>query len=37
MAEEQQANGAAAQNEQQSQVQFAIQRIYTKDVSFEVT
>lgn len=34
MAEEQQANGAAAQNEQQ-QVQFAIQRIYTKDVSFE--
>ena len=35
MAEEQQANGAAAQNEQQSQVQFAIQRIYTKDVSFE--
>lgn len=35
MAEEQQANGAAAQNEQQSQVQFAIQRIFTKDVSFE--
>lgn len=35
MAEEQQANGAAAQDEQQSQVQFAIQRIYTKDVSFE--
>lgn len=34
MAEEQQANGAAAENEQQ-QVQFAIQRIYTKDVSFE--
>ena len=35
MAEEQQANGAAAQNEQQPQVQFAIQRVYTKDVSFE--
>ena len=35
MAEEQQANGAAAQDEQQSQVQFAIQRIFTKDVSFE--
>ncbi|MBT41534.1 MAG: protein-export chaperone SecB [Idiomarina sp.] len=35
MAEEQQANGAAAQNEQQLQVQFAIQRIFTKDVSFE--
>lgn len=34
MAEEQQANGAAAENEQQ-QVQFAIQRVYTKDVSFE--
>ncbi|WP_404401141.1 protein-export chaperone SecB [Idiomarina seosinensis] len=35
MAEEQQTNGAAAPNEQQSQVQFAIQRIFTKDVSFE--
>ncbi|MGM0526657.1 MAG: protein-export chaperone SecB [Pseudomonadota bacterium] len=35
MAEEQQTNGAAAENEQQSQVQFAIQRIYTKDISFE--
>ena len=35
MAEEQQANGAAAHNEQQPQVQFAIQRVYTKDVSFE--
>ena len=34
MAEEQQANGAAAENQQQ-QVQFAIQRIYAKDISFE--
>lgn len=35
MAEEQQTNGAAAPTEEQSQVQFAIQRIFTKDVSFE--
>lgn len=36
MAEEQQANGAAAeQGNQQQQSAFAIQRIYTKDVSFE--
>ena len=34
MAEEQQANGAAAENQQQ-QPQFAIQRIYAKDISFE--
>ena len=34
MAEEQQANGAAAENQQQ-QAQFAIQRIYAKDISFE--
>ncbi|MEX1222448.1 protein translocase subunit secB [Pseudidiomarina planktonica] len=34
MAEEQQANGAAAEQEQQQQA-FAIQRVYTKDVSFE--
>ncbi|EKE81472.1 protein-export chaperone SecB [Idiomarina xiamenensis] len=33
MAEQQQANGAAA--EQQQQMAFAIQRIYVKDVSFE--
>jgi len=34
MAEEQQANGPAAENQQQ-QPQFAIQRIYAKDISFE--
>ena len=34
MADEQQANGATAENQQQ-QPQFAIQRVYTKDVSFE--
>ncbi|MAF75440.1 MAG: protein-export chaperone SecB [Pseudomonadota bacterium] len=34
MADEQQANGATAENQQQ-QLQFAIQRVYTKDVSFE--
>ena len=34
MAEEQQANGAAVENQQQ-QAQFAIQRIYAKDISFE--
>jgi len=35
MAEEQQANGAATAEEQQQKQAFAIQRIYTKDISFE--
>ena len=34
MADEQQANGATAENQQQ-QPQFAIQRVYTKDVSLK--
>ena len=35
MADEQQANGAAAPTEQNQAPQFNIQRIYTKDISFE--
>lgn len=35
MADEQQVNGAAEANAQPQQQAFAIQRIYTKDVSFE--